>query len=171
MIKPQDIVVLLKVATVDRWVLTYEALSLATGISASEVHKGLKRAEVARLYDSHHQRPIRQNLLEFLVHGVPYAFAPIRGPITRGIPTSFAAPLFDDSFFYPEGEAPVWPHPEGTARGYSLSPLYRSVPDVAPRDEAFYALLALVDAVREGRARERHQAVELLTKRLSNIAT
>lgn len=51
-------------------------------------------------------------------------------------------------------------------RGYALSPLYRSVPKAVERDPRLYELLALVDAVRDGRARERELAVKELSRRL-----
>jgi len=60
----------------------------------------------------------------------------------------------------------VWPHPEGDVRGESLEPLYPSAIDAARRDRALYESLALVDALRVGRARERALAIDLLTKRL-----
>ena len=61
----------------------------------------------------------------------------------------------------------VWADPEGKVRGEALEPLYPSVPRAARADEALYELLALVDAVRAGRARERELAVAALRKRLS----
>jgi hypothetical protein len=62
---------------------------------------------------------------------------------------------------------PVWPYPEGTVRGVEFSPLYRSVPKAVAKDKALYELLALVDAIRDGRARDRELAVKELTARVS----
>jgi hypothetical protein len=42
------------------------------------------------------------------------------------------------------------------------------VPKAVAHDDALYELLALVDAVRDGRARERELAVKELTARLDN---
>jgi hypothetical protein len=61
---------------------------------------------------------------------------------------------------------PVWPDPEGSTRGVAFEPLYPTVPQAARRDPALYELLALVDAVRDGRARERKIAEKELVKRL-----
>lgn len=47
----------------------------------------------------------------------------------------------------------------------AFSPLYKSAPQAARRDEKLYELLALVDAIR-GRARERDLAARELRKRL-----
>jgi hypothetical protein len=64
------------------------------------------------------------------------------------------------------GLVPVWPDPTGEVRGYEFRPLFRSVPAAARRDGELYILLALVDAIRGGAARERNIAVKELTRRL-----
>ena len=61
---------------------------------------------------------------------------------------------------------PVWPDPEGTVRGLEFSPLYKNVPAAARRDPKLYELLALVDAIRDGRVREREIAIRELTARI-----
>jgi hypothetical protein len=61
---------------------------------------------------------------------------------------------------------PVWPYAEGPLRGIAFSPLYKNVPQAALRDSKLYELLALVDAIREGRAREREIAIRELTARI-----
>jgi hypothetical protein len=50
-------------------------------------------------------------------------------------------------------------------------PLYDSVPGAARRDPALYDLLALIDAIRMGRARERNVAEKEITQRLSSHVT
>jgi hypothetical protein len=60
----------------------------------------------------------------------------------------------------------VWPHPEGEVRGESLEPLYPSAVDAARRDAKLYELLALLDALRVGRARDKALAIDQLKKRL-----
>jgi len=136
-------------------------------MSVGEVHNALDRAARAQLFDSERKRPRSQALEEFLVHGIKYAFPAQRGPITRGFPTSYAAPPLNKSISADADEnQPVWPDPQGTARGYALEPLYKSAPKAAKIDALLYELLALVDALREGRARERKLATEHLHKRL-----
>ncbi len=61
----------------------------------------------------------------------------------------------------------AWPDPDGDVRGEELRPLYRSIPYAARRDPALYELLALVDALRGGRARERMLAADELRSRLA----
>lgn len=165
-LKPQDIVILLKLVTLGNQPWSYSTLAYELSMSPSEVHSGIKRAAAARLFDPQRNVPIMGALREFLVHGVKYAFSPDRGPLTRGIPTSYAAPPLNSLIVQPEEPPPVWPDAAGEVRGYEYSPLYRSVPKAATRDNALYELLALVDAIRDGRAREREIAVKFLTERL-----
>jgi hypothetical protein len=84
------------------------------------------------------------------------------------VPTaSFAPPL--NQAFAASNELPyVWPDAEGNVRGISFSPLHKAAPKAARKDKALYELLALVDAIRGGRARERKMAVEKLSARLSS---
>lgn len=137
-------------------------------MSPSEVHSGIGRAVASRLFDPQRKVPILKALLEFLAHGVKYAYPPDKGQPTRGIPTSYAAPPLNSLIVQSDELPPVWPYPEGKVRGIEFSPLYRSVPKAVANDTAFYELLALVDAIRDGRARERELAVKELTARLSH---
>jgi hypothetical protein len=50
--------------------------------------------------------------------------------------------------------------------GIALEPLYKTVPEASLRDPSLYELLALVDAIRDGRARERKIAEKELINRL-----
>ena len=56
----------------------------------------------------------------------------------------------------------VWPHPNGSVRGIGVEPLHPSVPFAAMQDEKLYEMLALFDALRVGKARERNMAMERL---------
>jgi hypothetical protein len=165
-LKPQDIVVLLKlVGLKEDW--SYRSLADELFISTGELHNALKRATHAQLFDPEQKKPRIQALEEFLVHGLKYVFPAERGMLTRGMPTSYAAPPLNEIVSAAQGDnPPVWPDAEGSSRGYKLEPLYPSVPKAARADTGLYELLALVDAIREGRARERNLAVENLKIRL-----
>lgn len=106
----------------------------------------------------------RRALLTFLEHGARYAYYANRGAPTRGVATGVLAPPLNALVSADEG--PVWPSPEGTTRGYALAPLYRTAPVAAQRDQAVHEVLALVDALREGGARERELAMRELRQRL-----
>ncbi|GLI35003.1 hypothetical protein [Desulforhabdus amnigena] len=168
-LKPHDIYVLMKLVALgeSRW--TYACLSESLFMSLSEVHAAIKHALTARLYDDLRRMPIKKALEEYLIHGVKYAYPPDRGGPTRGMPTSYAAPPLNQMISFSDDLPPVWPDPEGSTRGIEFSPLHKSAPRAAAGDQKFYELLALVDAVRGGRARERDLAVREIQKRLQNI--
>lgn len=166
-LKPQDIVIMLKLVVRNDSEWTYTALAYELSISASEVHAGVKRAVAARLMDTHRKVPIKSNLLEFLIHGVKYAYPPDRGSLTRGMATGYAAQPLKALITQPDDPPPVWPDPEGQARGYGFSPLYSAVPNACKVDPKLYELLALLDAIRDGRARERNIAVKEIQSRIS----
>lgn len=162
-LKPQDIVILLKLAVHPKnidW--SYNQLAYELQMSPSEAHAGIKRSTQARLFDPNRKKPITKALVEFLVHGVKYAFPPDYGPMTRGIPTAHAVPILSKHFVNPDNEIFVWPHPKGTHRGLELSPLFRSVPDIVHNDNRLYEALAVLDVLRVGRAREQKRAQFLL---------
>jgi len=166
-LKPQDVVIMLKLIVWEDSEWSYPALSHELSMSTSEVHAGVKRAVAARLMDMHRKIPIKRNLLEFLIHGVKYAYPPDRGGVTRGLPTSYAAQPLKEHIMQTDDPPPVWPDPEGQVRGYEFSPLYSSVPHACKVDPKLYEILALVDAIRDGRARETQIAVKEIQLRVS----
>jgi hypothetical protein len=61
----------------------------------------------------------------------------------------------------------IWPHPEGSRRGLSIAPLFKSVPDAALKDPRLYELLALIDAIRTGNQREASLAQRSFEERMA----
>ena len=170
-LKPQDLLVLLKLVALGGADWTYNGIAVELGMSPSEVHAALKRALTARLASQREGGivPNVRNLEEFVVHGIRYAFVPDHGEVSRGMPTAYAAPPLESAFIQ-EGELPpVWPDPDGPARGVAFSPLYKAAPYAARRDPDLYELLVLVDAIRGGRARERGIAEKEFSKRLDRF--
>jgi hypothetical protein len=165
MLKPQDILVLLKLAAgAPSW--TFDSLARDLGLSASAVHRSLDRAEAAGLYDSKRREVRIASLTEFLTHGVQYVFPATWGGEARGLPTAWGAPPLSGQLLS-AGNPPVWPEARGKARGVALKPLHPAVPEAAQRDSRVWELLALVDAIRIGGARERSLAARELRKRLN----
>jgi hypothetical protein len=165
-LKPQDILILLKLVALEESEWTYSSLGVELAMSPSEVHSGLRRAVAARLMDEQRRKPIKKALEEFLIHGVKYVYPPSRGGLTRGMVTSFAGPPLRSLIVSPGLAPPVWPDPEGEEQGYEFSPLYKSVPKAAAKDHKLYELLVLVDAIRDSGARERNIAVKEIKARL-----
>jgi len=167
MMHSQDILILLKLSTgVEAGPWLQQDLARDLGLSPAEVHKALARAAAAGLYQAKQRKVMRGPLLEFLVHGLKYVFPARLGGPSRGVPTAWAAPVLADQVVSNEADRPVWPHGEGNARGPSVSPLYETAPDAALRDPKLYELLALVDAIRLGGARDRKLAADALQKNL-----
>ena len=106
-------------------------------------------------------RPHPHNLAEFALHGAKYAFPGVRLPLAAGVPTSHSAPAFA-GVFAPGSTDFVWPHPNGSVRGVGVEPLHPCVPYAAMLDAKLYEILALFDALRVGKARERGMALERL---------
>ncbi len=167
--KPQDIVVALKL-TLGADDTSYAGMGKALGMSASEVHAAVRRLIEARLIDPETKKVRLTALRNFLVHGVPYAFPASPKEVTRGMPTAWAAPAMAGKISSSDQLPPVWPDSEGRVQGTSIQPLYSSVPGAAHRDPELYTLLALVDALRIGRAREREIAEREINQRLSSHA-
>lgn len=167
-LKPQDVMVVLKLVALGDQAWTYNRLAIELGMSPSEVHSAVKRALSAglALQKTGEIIPNIRNLDEFLVHGVRYVFVPERGQMSRGMLTAHAGPPLHQSFVHGQEPPPVWPSAEGEDRGIEFSPLYKSAPEAARRDPLLYELLVLVDAIRGGRAREREMATKELRKRL-----
>ncbi len=165
--KSQDVVVALKIA-LGGLRPSYADLALQLGMSASEVHASVRRLIDSRLLDPDSKGIRRDALRNYLVHGVPHAFPASPKEITRGIPTAWAAPAMAKKTVGADQIPPVWPDPDGSVQGAAVEPLYGSVPRAARKDPELYALLALVDALRIGRARERNIAEKEIGRRLKS---
>lgn len=114
-------------------------------------------------------RPHPHNLAEFALHGAKYAFPAVLLPLAVGVPTSHSAPAFAD-VFAPGSTDFVWPHPNGSVRGVGVEPLHPAVPYAAMQDVKLYEMLALFDALRVGKARERGMALERLQALIDPVA-
>jgi hypothetical protein len=167
-LKPQDVYVALKIVAAKSRRAPYSQLAMELVMSPSEVHASVKRAQLAHLLHGPklQNRPNLAALEEFLIHGLKYAFPSERGELTRGIPTSYAAEPLRSLIVQGKEPAPVWPYDEGKQRGIAFEPLYKTAPIAALRDPSFYEYLALADALRDGRIRERKYAEQELHRRL-----
>jgi hypothetical protein len=170
-----DLIVCLELAAGKTPHGTYGDLAKAVGLSASEANQAVQRAVRAGLLrpsTSRQEKPGAnpEALLEFLEHGVRRAFFVVPGKVMRGMPTAQSAPPLNGLLASDEDTRFVWPDPEGTSRGQSIEPLYETVPATARKNPVLYELLALVDALRCGGARERKLAMAELTRRIRDAA-
>ena len=165
MLKPQDILVLLKVhISPSNW--TYNELAQSLNMSSSEVHAALKRCHTCHLYHRSQQRIIKPALEEFLIHGLKYVFPSQPGALVRGLPTAHSAPPLNSLLSVNPQDIYVWSFPNGDVKGQEIQPLYRSVPHAVQQDPNLYELLSLVDSLRVGKIREQQLAAIELNKRL-----
>jgi DNA-binding MarR family transcriptional regulator len=161
-LRPVDIPVVLRLAEVPD--ATFQVLAENLGISSSTAHGAVERLTAAGLVYPHERRVNRRNLLEFLEHGIRYAFPSRPRGRAKGVPTAHAAPPLASEIV--SDEALVWPDPSGPAFGEVVDPLYDGAVKLPSRCPSLYEMLTLVDAVRVGRARERNLATEKLRSRL-----
>jgi hypothetical protein len=157
-LRPQDVAVALQV------VLSPDAplSQLADGVrlSQSEVHNAEQRLRAARLLRRRHRYPVHRALLEFVVHGVPYAFPGEPGAIAMGVPTGRSGPALRGRVR--PAVSLVWPSECGEVQGAGLCPLYPRAVEVPRHNPLLYTWLTLVDALRVGVAHERELARSLL---------
>ncbi|HVW09236.1 MAG TPA: AsnC family protein [Bryobacteraceae bacterium] len=170
-LKPQDVYVLLKLVAAGGRRPPYSQLASELGMSASEVHASIKRAQTSGLLHGPMlaERPNLAAMESFLIHGLRYVFPAERGELTRGVATSWGAAPLRQLMTRGSDPAPVWPYPDGKQRGVALAPLYKKAPAAALRDKKFYELLALTDTLRDGRVRERKLAEAELHRRLQVV--
>lgn len=167
-LKPQDLVVALKLFVLGSEKLSYANLGKSLHLSAFEAHAAVQRLLAARLATDidGRIRPVIAALQSFIVRGAVYAYPPVRGVVTIGVPTAHAvAPLLGRSVGA-DALPPVWPDADGTVRGEALLPMYPGAVRAALEDPQLYELLALFDALRIGQARERDLATRYLEERL-----
>jgi hypothetical protein len=174
-IKPQDILVALKLCCIggDEWSFTRLGKSLFISVGAA--HNAVEHLRSAGLVFERAGEAVvaRKKLFEFLVHGVPVFFYPVRGGIGKGMPTGFHAPpllaelgKLGDAVGGAPAVPTVWPLPGGKVSGETLEPIYNTVPRAAAADSELYEYLAIVDGMRVGKTRGKKIAIDVLEAKI-----
>ena len=163
--RPQDIVVLLKIIASDNNQWRNLDIAYSLKISPSEVSEVLNRCKIAKLINKEKREVHLNALTEFLVYGLKYVFPAEPGAIAKGIPTAHSASPIKEKIIS-STESYVWPNSKGNLRGQSIDPLYKTIPEAALEDQKFYELIALVDTIRIGKAREVNMAIDELKNRI-----
>jgi len=166
-LKPQDVVILLKIIAMRDKPWHHHTLAEELGMSQSEVSQSLTRSSYAGLIDTTKKKVNRFALKELLISAISYVFPQHPGPIVRGIATAHSAEPLNK--FISSAEKYVWPSAKGTERGQAIEPLYSTVVQAVSKDPELYELLSLVDALRVGRTREKEIAKRELEKKLTNV--
>lgn len=141
---------------------TFAALAAALDVSTSTVHDAVQRLGAGGLLRAGTREPNRTKLRQFIAHGVRAVFPPRLAGEVRGVPTAYSASPLREEFSFEGGV--VWPAAQGPERGAALTPLYPGAVNLPERAPEVYRALALVDAVRIGRARERNAALAELDR-------
>ena len=163
--RPQDIVVLLKIISKGNEAWQNKDLANELFISQSEISDSLYRSAKGGLIESEKKKKVyRKSLLEFSEHGLHYVFPVEPGGMVNGIYTAHSHPFMKQHFSSELNY--VWPDPRGEVRGLSIEPLYKEQVKAARKDEALYLMMALIDVIRVGRVREMELAMKELKKHI-----
>ena len=164
--RPQDVAILLKICALAEHPWQLAGLAAALRISISEVSESLNRSQLAGLIDFKKKRVNRQNLFDFLSHGLQYVFPVQPGALVRGIPTGHSHPFMKAQFASEMNY--VWPDVKANEMGSQIDPLYPKQVEAVIEDPTYYKLLAMADVLRVGKVREVKYALEELHKLILN---
>lgn len=155
--RPQDVVILLKIISTGNDDLRIKDLSESLYISASEVSESLNRSSICRLLLPESRAVNKEPFAKFLEFGLPYVFPAQLGPVMKGIYTAHS----ESSLYlnFSSEEKLVWADEFGKERGPSILPLYPTVTKAIKKDRQLYKLLALCDIIRIGDPSERSKAI------------
>lgn len=162
--KPQDLVVLAKLIILGDVGFTQLSLAQTLSISQSEISNSLSRSVYSGLLINNEKEVNRKLFFNFIEHGLSVVYPQHPGKVVRGTLTAHSiSPLASDIV---SEQKYVWPYAKGFDRGQSIIPLYPTVPQAVLADSQLHEMLALFDAVRVGRNREKNLALEQLEKRI-----
>ncbi len=162
--KPQDVVVLLKIITMDKQDWRQITLAQSLKLSQSEISQSIARARYSGLIDTSGKEVMRQSFMDFLQYGLAVVFPARPGAMVRGMPTAHAAAPLNQ--LIASKEIYVWPWAKGESRGQGIAPLYATLPEAVLNDSKLYELITLADALRIGKTRERNLAIEILKEKI-----
>lgn len=169
MLKPIDLYVLVALLALPpglNW--TQAAFAIQLGVPQPALTRSLQRLAKASLWDRAERRVDIPGAEGLLVHAVRFLAPPRLGQPTRGLLTAHSAPPL--ASMIASNSALVWPYEEGGAMGTSLEPLHPAAPRAAQASPRLHELLALTDALRVGRVRERTLAAKVIHELLKEHA-
>lgn len=155
--RPQDVVVLLKLVIDAEQDVRIKNLAAKLFISSSEISESINRSSIAQLIDPATRLVNKEVFLLFLEHGLPYVFPAQLGAVTKGYFSAHSESSLYLSFS--SEEKLVWPDPTGKEKGSSLQPLYPNVTKAIINDRVLHKLLALCDIIRVGGSADKSKAV------------
>ena len=166
-LRPQDLVLAIGLAALDRPASVRELQAAAGASSPSRVHASLGRLRDARLLGLATGRLLKRPLLEIIDHAVRWVFPAEVGPEAIGVPTAHAIGPLSTRLLW--SRPYVWPNRPGDSGGVTgnhVEPLHDWAYGVAANIPGAHELLALTDSIRVGRVREQKMAKEHLHRTL-----
>ncbi|PLX67854.1 MAG: hypothetical protein C0603_06965 [Denitrovibrio sp.] len=158
MLKPQDVMIVLKIVAMHQREWKYNEAALELHMSPSEVHAGVKRLKKCCLLnemtmgfgtvETKLHLPDIENIKEFLQHGLRYVFPTVTTEPVSGLPTSYGVVHLFEGYHSENSYIPVWEHNVGDYMGVGVKPLYKSAPKACMDDFQFYELMSLAEALR-----------------------
>ncbi len=155
--RPQDVVILLKLAIDGEEGSRIKDLSSKLFISGSEISESLNRSSIAGLLLPDSRTVNKDPFLKFLEHGMQYVFPAQLGPVMQGMFTAHSESSLYLSFS--SENKLVWADELGKERGPTILPLYPTVVKAVKKDRILYRLLALCDIIRIGDPSDKNKAV------------
>ncbi len=165
-LKPQDVAILVKLLVNKNPSWRQVDLAQELGLNQGEIAKALKRLEKAGLF--HNRNANRSTALEFIIHAIKYIFPVEVGALTVGVPTGLSCPAHEKMVLHSNDDVYVWPSAQGKKRGQLIKPFYSKLAEAALKDADFYGLMAAIEILRVGRARERKLAEKYLERKIKD---
>lgn len=163
-----ELLVVLRLASWRKSKWTYQELAESLYLGEGQTHGAVKGAARCGFFDLRRKQILYANLMEFVEHGVKYAFPAQTTGDGVGLRTGPDAEPLRSHLAVKASLPYVWDAPDASdVAGIALPPLHRVVPKVALDDRHFHELLALLDVLRlRQSARHMNVAVRLLAERL-----
>jgi tetratricopeptide (TPR) repeat protein len=162
-----DLLVILELAALGGPPAPARPVAEGIGLPESAVALSFQRLEAMGLLrqEGEHRRINKLALRQCLEHAIRWIAPAEVGGAELGLLTAHSAPPLPSKLIG-DHDPMVMPLPHGPARGRAVTPLHPLAPGAAARDPKLHTLLALVDALRIGGAREREVAATELGARL-----
>jgi hypothetical protein len=164
--RPQDIVILLKIVVLGNKEWQFQDLARSLFISGAEVSESLNRSSYAGLIDTNRKKVAKIAFTVFLKYGLPYVFPQTPGPLSKGMATAHGHPLLKKQIV--SSSIYVWPDFVGKDYGQAIEPLYPNQVKAAKVDEKLYEALAMIDVIRVGNMTEKKIAIDYLSNLILN---
>lgn len=143
--RPEDVLVLLKIAVIESSDWTPYALSLELGYSEEHILESIARLKEAGLLQMN--RPHTQKLKKFILEELPERYPVVPGKLTRGMYTGFSAQA-GYSFGVPRTSTWVWPKEDGQDWGQEIEPLSPNCCFAVLQDRKLKDVLSIIETLR-----------------------